>query len=159
MLFGKSTKRMMWLGLALAVPSGIVAAQQPLSNQQAVWKLERSFCDLTRAGDMASAMKLIDPDFLGWGATGGAPMHKADLAKALDAQVASGTRFQACSIQPIASQAVADMVLVQYIVTNVLVDKAGHITQSRNRVAHTWIERGTTWQMLGGMGSRIADTR
>jgi hypothetical protein len=161
-------KRLLQLSFKLSLQCGLLfaailpvaaLAQQPSANEQAVWKLERTFCDDTRDGDMAAAMKLIDPAFLGWGATGGTPMHKDDLAKALDDQAATGTRFQSCDIHPVASHAVDNMVMVQYIVTNVLVDKAGHTTQFRNRVAHTWIQRGDSWQMLGGMGSRIPESK
>jgi hypothetical protein len=84
-------------------------------------------------------------------------MRKADLAKALDDQASTGTRFQACDIQPVASHAVDNMVMVQYIVTDVLVDRSGHTTRFRNRVTHTWIQRGDSWQMLGGMGSRLPE--
>jgi hypothetical protein len=143
--------------LLAAILPAAAFAQQPPTNEQAVWKLERTFCDDTRAGKMVAAMKLIDPAFLGWGANGGTPMHKADLAKALDDQASTGTRFQACDIQPVASHAVDNMVMVQYIVTDVLVDHAGHTTRFRNRVTHTWIQRGDSWQMLGGMGSRLPE--
>jgi hypothetical protein len=144
--------------LAAILPAATVTlAQQPPTNEQAVWKLERSFCDDTRAGKMAAAMSLIDPAFLGWGATGGTPMHKADLAKALNSQATTGTRFQSCDIQPVAGHAVDNMVMVQYVVTDVLVDHHGHTTRFRNRVTHTWIQRGDSWRMLGGMGSRLPD--
>jgi hypothetical protein len=153
-----SFKLALQCGLLLAaVPQAAAHAQQPVLNEQAVWKLERTFCDDTRASKMAAAMTLIDPAFLGWGATGGTPMHKADLAKALNDQVASGTRFQTCDIQPVASHAVDNMVMVQYIVTDVLVDRSGHTTRFRNRVTHTWIQRGDSWRMLGGMGARLPD--
>jgi ketosteroid isomerase-like protein len=153
MVFGKK-RLLLAMAVAATAGGGVAFAQQP-PNEPAVWQLERSFCDHTRAGDLAGAMKLIDPDFLGWGATGTSPMHKADLAQALHQQADSGTRLQSCFIQPVASHAAGDMVLVQYVVTNVLVDKSGHTTQFRNRVTHTWIERNGTWQMLGGMGARL----
>jgi Domain of unknown function (DUF4440) len=146
-------------GLLLAAILPIAASAQSSANEQAVWKLERTFCDDTRAGDRTAAMKLIDPAFLGWGATGGIPMHKDDLAKVLADQAASGTRVKSCDIQPVASHAVDNMVMVQYIATDVLVDRSGHATQFRNRVAHTWIQRGNSWQMLGGMGSHLPESK
>ena len=148
-----------WVLVVLAMGMGAcVAVAQQSESEKAVWSLEQTFCDDSKAGDLASAMKLIDPLFLGWGATGIVPMRKSDLGKALDDQAAKGTRIESCAIEPVASQAEGDVVLVDYRVSTVLVDKDGHTTQFRNRVAHTWINRGGGWQMLGGMGSRLSET-
>jgi ketosteroid isomerase-like protein len=140
--------------LAMWTGAGAAMAQQS-DSEKTVWKLEQAFCQDTKAGNFSSAMKMIDPDFLGWGATGAVPMRKGDLAKALNDQAAKGTRFRSCEIEPVGSRAAGDVVLVEYYVSTVLVDKSGHTAHSRNRVTHTWVKRDRGWQMLGGMGARV----
>jgi Domain of unknown function (DUF4440) len=150
------------LVLSFALSARAAFAQSYL-NEQAAWKLERAFCDDTNSGNLAAAMNLVDPDFLGWGVTGSTPMHKADLAntlaRTLADRAASKTHSISFAITPVAGHAVGNMVVLEYTVTDILVDKAHHTTESHSRVSHTWIQRGDTWKMLGGMSSSASEIR
>jgi hypothetical protein len=146
------------LALSLVLTASATApAQSYFSAEQVVWKLERAFCDDTRSGNLTAAMDLVDPDFLGWGGRAGVPMHKDDLAESLAQTAAersaSKTHSVSFLITPVTSHPVGNMVILEYTVTDILTDTAHHTIETHNRVTHTWIQRGDSWKMLGGMST------
>lgn len=130
------------------------------TREKAVWKLEHAFCKDHLSGDTAGLLSLLDPDFLGWQAGSPVPRGKDYFVQGIKDRASKGIRMESCEIEPLASQVTKNVVVVYYRMTTVSADKDGPATQSYYRITHTWIRnQKDRWQIFGGMGVALADTK
>ena len=136
--------------LSVARPS----AGQQSANEQAVWKLEADYWKYVKAVDLESYRSLWHKDFVGWPSSKSQPARKDHITDWITADTDKGVRLQWFSIQPAASQATENIVIVHYWVTSFWADKAGAGEPPETvRITHTWIKTGDSWQIHGGMSS------
>ena len=134
--------------LSVARPS----AGQQSANEQAVWKLEADYWKYVKAVDLEGYRTLWHKDFVGWPSSKSQPARKDHITDWITAYTDKGMRLQWFSIQPAASQATENIVIVHYWVTSFWADKAGQgEPPDTSRITHTWIKSGDGWQILGGM--------
>ena len=118
------------------------------------WKLETAYWNYVKAVDLDGYRNLWHRDFVGWPSSSSQPARKDHITDWITASTDKGIRLQWYSIQPAASQATENIVIVHYWVTSFWADKAGHgEPPETNRITHTWIKTGDGWQILGGMSN------
>ena len=146
-------KRMLPLvlvGLCAALP----AVGQQSADEQAVWKLETAYWNYVKAVDLDGYRSLWHRDFVGWPSSSAQPARKDHITDWITASTDKGIGLQWYSIQPAASQATENIVVVHYWVTYFWADNAGRGEPPQtNRITHTWIKTGDGWQILGGMSN------
>lgn len=147
---------MRWLllavvGLCAELPMvGQQARQSP--SEEAVWKLEADYWRYVKAADLEGYRGLWHKDFVGWPSFSAQPVRKDHITDWITASTEKGVRLQWYSLEPAASQATENVVVVHYWVTAFWADKAGRgEPPETTRITHTWIKTPAGWQIVGGM--------
>jgi hypothetical protein len=136
-----------------------VALAQQSASEKAVWKLEQLRCHDLVAGDAAGLSSLLHPDELGWPAASPLPQHGDYFVREVRNNAAKGIQTTSCVVDPVASQAIQNVVVVHFRLTMVRVGKDGSRTEQHSRLTHTWIRTGNSWQIIGGMGAALTDAK
>ena len=151
---GALDARLLFLLAVAALSVARPSAGQQSANEQAVWKLEADYWKYVKAVDLEGYRSLWHRDFVGWPSASSQPARKDHITDWIAAYTDKGLRLQWFSIQPAASQATENIVIVHYWVTSFWADKAGEgEPPATNRITHTWIKTGAGWQILGGMST------
>jgi Domain of unknown function (DUF4440) len=140
----------------LCVLSGF--AQQS-AEEVAVWKLEHSYWEDVKAVDLESYIDLWHPNFVGWPSVSPQPVRRDHITDWITANTAKGLHLESYSLEPAASRATENLVVVHYWVTSIWADKDRRGEPHTLRVTHTWMKVGKGWQIISGMSSPEAEVR
>lgn len=133
--------------------AALPAFAQQSANEQAVWKLETSYWEYVKALDLEKYRDLWHSNFVGWPASSSQPARKDHITDWITAFTEKGQKLQWYSLQPAASQATENIVIVHYWLTAFWADKDGRGEPTTMRLTHTWIQTAEGWQILGGMSA------
>jgi ketosteroid isomerase-like protein len=140
----------------LAAFCGAVHARaQQSDNEQAVWKMEKTYWEDVKVLDLDSYRALWHENFVGWPYSSSQPARKDHITDWIAAYTDKGSRLQWFSLQPAASQSTGDLVVTHYWLTAFWSDKAGHGEPATTRVTHTWIKTDKGWQIISGMSAVV----
>jgi ketosteroid isomerase-like protein len=141
------------LAALVLVLSSAALAQQQSADEQAVWKLEHAYWEYVKALDLENYKKLWHPNFVGWPADSPKPAGKDQITDWIKAYTAKGLHLQSYSLEPAASQATENVVVVHYWLTYRWVDKDGKGEPRTNKITHTWIRTPSGLQIIAGMAA------
>jgi hypothetical protein len=141
--------------LVLALCSVIPSVAQDADNEHAVWKLENAYWEYVKALDMDRYKALFHENFVGWPYSNSQPARKNHMTDWIKTHTDKGAILAWFELKPAESQAAEDIVVVDYWVTSLWADKAGHGEPFTQRVTHTWIKTTTRWQIIGGMSAPV----
>ena len=148
--------RIIVLSLAvLMLMSSPALAQQRSADEQAAWKLEHAYWEYVKAVDLENYKKLWHPNFLAWPPSSPKP-EREDNTGWIKALTAKGLHMQSYSLEPAASQATENVVVVFYWLTQQWVDKDGNGEPRTIKVTHTWIRTPSGLQIISAMAAPAA---
>jgi lipocalin-like protein/uncharacterized protein DUF4440 len=136
--------------LVLAVGS---AMAQSSPQQEAVWKLERTYWESVAALDLETYKSLWHANFVGWPWASATPSRIGQVTAWIDDYTSRGLRLHSYSLKQAASQVTGNIVVVHYWITTLWADKDGAGQPTTGRVMHTWINSEKGWQILSGMSA------
>lgn len=125
-------------------------AQKQSAEEQAVWKLEHAYWEYVKSNDLERYKTLWHPNFVGWPSSSTKPARRDHIT---DWITNSELRLKSFTLEPAASQATGNVVIVHYWLTGLWVDKEGRGEPDTLRLTHTWIRTPDGWQIIGGMGA------
>jgi type II secretory pathway pseudopilin PulG len=136
--------------------SGLAVSSQAQSrtseNEQAVWKLEHSYWRYVQNNDLPAYLALWNKNFLGWPSVSAAPVHKDHITDWITSETSKGLAFKFIALKPAAIQVTGNIAVTYYWITSEWVAKDGKLAAKfTDRITHTWIKSGDTWQIIGGM--------
>ena len=130
------------------------------ADEEAVWKLEHSYWEYVKAVDLKGYAELWHPNFVGWPFISDKPVRMdGHVTDWITANRDKGLSLRSFTLEPAASQATGNIVVVHYWVTMTWVDKDGAGEPSTVRITHTWIKGDKGWQIIGGMSAPEANPR
>lgn len=133
--------------------SSTAFAQQQTATEQAAWKLENAYWEYVKALDLENYKKLWHANFVGWPSSSLKPDRKDHITDWIAAYQAKGLHLESYSLEPAASQATENVVVVHYWPTSRWVDKDGNGEPQTVKVTHTWIKTPTGLQIITGMAA------
>ena len=136
-----------------------VFAEGQSVNEKAVWKLEHSYWEYVKAGDLERYRSLWHPNFVGWPSSSAKPARKNHITDWIIKYQKKGLHLQSYYLKPAASQATENVVVTHYWITDRWVDKNGVGKAQPSRITHTWIRTSGGWQIIGGMSAEMAKTK
>jgi len=126
-------------------------AQQ--SDEEAVWKIERSYWEDVKTLDLDAYRALWHPNFVGWPIISAKPVRNENITGWITANTDKGLHLESYTIKPAASQATDNLVVVHYWVTLTWAEKDQKRELNTLRIMHTWIRVGKGWQIISGMSA------
>jgi Domain of unknown function (DUF4440) len=124
-----------------------------------VWRLERAYWEYVRNFDLEHYRALWHSDFVGWPQTSAVPVRKANITDWFMEHKAKGEQLEAPLLEPAASQAFGDnLVVTHYWITAAWAAKGQTPKPGRARITHTWMRTNDVWQIIGGMSAPEAET-
>jgi hypothetical protein len=141
--------------LALGVVVCVVTAfaQQQSAEEQSVWKLENAYWEYVKSLDLERYRSLWHPSFVGWPSSSAEPVRKDHITDWITAATSKGLRLESYTLEPAASQATGNVVIVHYWLTEFWADKQGRGEPDTIKITHTWIRNPDGWQIIGGMAA------
>jgi ketosteroid isomerase-like protein len=130
------------------------SAEEP--SVAAVWSLEGDYWRFVKAGDVESYLTLWHKDFIGWPCHTDHPVGKSQVGEWVreirDKQVA----FTA-ELKREGAQTFGNVVVVHYRSTMVSTYPDGRVEGQgqESKFTHTWVNVGSSWQIIGGMCARL----
>ena len=146
-------KRICFL-LCLLLSARVVFAGQS-AEEQAVWKLERSYWEYVKASDLKSYRNLWHPNFVGWPSSSAKPARKDHITDWITDSTRKGLHLKSYTLKPAASQATENVVVTHYWITEKWVDRDGRGKSDTVKLTHTWIRTPGGWQIIGGMAAPV----
>jgi ketosteroid isomerase-like protein len=131
----------------------LTAFAQQSADEEAVWKLEHSYWEFVKAQDLTSYKFLWHENFVGWPSYSSQPVRKDHIADWMTSYSAKGLHLKSYALEPAASQATGQLVVVHYRVTTVWT-KDGSEQPETLRITHTWLRGEKGWQIINGMSAR-----
>ena len=135
--------------LGLVLPA--FAQQTPA--EEAVWNLEHDYWNHVKALDLKSYRALWNTDFVGWPSVSPHPVHKDQITGWITQETNKGLRLKSYNLKYAASQSFGNIVVDHYWITIVWTGKNGDLPAATDRLTHTWMRVGDSWQIIGGMSS------
>lgn len=145
--------------VTLLVMPGFAQQTARTADEEAVWKLERSYWEYVKAEDLKSYLGLWHPNFVGWPSVSPQPQRKDHITDWITANTAKGLHLTSYALKPADSQATGNLVVVHYWVTLSWGDKNGPGEPHTLRITHTWIRGDKSWQIISGMSSPEPDVK
>jgi hypothetical protein len=141
------------VALIISVGSAFAAKESP--EEQAVWEMEQSYRKYVQVGDLESYRKLWHPKFVGWPNSSARPKKKDHITDWIADYTKKGLHLKSYDLEPAASQAIGNLVVTYYWITDRWVDKEGKGEGKTSRITHTWLRNPAGWQIIGGMSARV----
>jgi len=140
------------LAVLMLMLSSTAFPQQQSADEQAAWKLEHAYWEYVKALDLENYKKLWHPNFLAWPPSSPRP-DRNDNTGWIKALMAKGLHMQSYSLEPAASQATENVVVVNYWLTQQWVDKDGNGEPRTVKLTHTWIRTPSGLQIIAAMAA------
>jgi len=138
----------------LAASSAISNAEtkaQASEDEQAVWRLERSYWGYVQDNDLTAYRGLWHKDFLGWPSVSASPVGKDHITDWITSQTSKGLVFRSMEFKPAGIHFTGNMAVAYYRITTKWQDKDGKGDARTLRITHTWLKDGKDWRIIGGM--------
>lgn len=142
-----STKLFLALfGISFLFFGGVQAFGQEWSaEQKEVWKMEITYWDFFKEGDIKGYMELWHKDVIAWPHWAQKPVGKEALEKAT--AVAPWFKLLSYDLKPLAINIVGNFAFIYYrFNNNVRADNQ----ISSGRIGHIWMKQDGKWQIIGG---------
>ena len=127
-------------------------AQEMTPAQKEVWQMEEVYWSDVKASNADHYASLWHGSFVGWPRDRDQPVGKKELTEAAAKKMADN-RVISYEFLSKAVTVVGNVGVTQYAVKATRAGKNGQNETYTSRVTHTWLRRGNTWQILGGMSS------
>ena len=142
----------LWLAVVLVLAAASAVAQSS-AQEEAVWKLERTYWESVAALDLETYKSLWHANFVGWPWSSATPSRIGQVKAWIDDYTSKGLRLHSYTLKPAATQVTGNIVVVHYWITTLWGDKDGAGQPTTGRVMHTWINSDKGWQILSGMSA------
>jgi ketosteroid isomerase-like protein len=144
------------ISLLLVALVAAAFGQDATSDESQVWNLEKAYWEYVNANDLEKYRALWHEDFVGWPFVSSAPVRKDHITDWITANSSKGIKLQSYSIEQMAIQITGDIAVNHYrIKMNWAKDDGSEKRTDTMRITHTWIRRGGTWQIIGGMSAPV----
>jgi ketosteroid isomerase-like protein len=144
------------ISLLLVALVAAAFGQDATSDESQVWNLEKAYWEYVKANDLEKYRALWHEDFVGWPFVSSAPVRKDHITDWITANSSKGIKLQSYSIEQMAIQITGDIAVNHYrIKMNWAKDDGSEKRTDPMRITHTWIRRGGTWQIIGGMSAPV----
>jgi ketosteroid isomerase-like protein len=129
----------------------------PGKAEQEIWNLENAYWDYVKANDLEKYRALWHDDFVGWPSVSSEPVRKDHITDWITSNTSKGLKLQSYEIERRAIKVTGDIAIDHYRIrvnwTKGKTDEAARTDAVR--ITHTWIRKGNTWQILGGMSAPV----
>lgn len=129
---------------------------QTSSETEQVWAQEEAYWRYVQTNDAQHWAALWSDDFVGWPASKEHPMHRAEGIAEFRAGSSSLSHVTAYQLHRESVEMHSPVVITFYRVTFRIHHADGSESTHSARMTHTWMKRGSTWQIVGGMSAADA---
>lgn len=136
----------------LVVVSPRIFAQDMTPAQKEVWQMEEVYWNDVKTSDADHYASLWHASFVGWPRDRERPVGKKELTEGAAKKMSEG-RVLSYEFLSKTVTVVGNVGVTQYAVKATRAGKNGQNEVYTSRVTHTWLRRGNTWQILGGMSA------
>jgi ketosteroid isomerase-like protein len=144
------------ISLLLVALVAAAFGQDATTDESQVWNLEKAYWEYVKANDLEKYRSLWHKDFVGWPFISSAPVRKDHITDWMTTNTSKGIKLQSYSIEQVAIQITGDIAVNHYrIKMNWAKDDGSEKRTDTMRITHTWIRRGGTWQIIGGMSAPV----
>ena len=119
-------------------------------EQREVWRMEEAYHQYWKDGDVERFMTLWHDDFIGWPDGSDKPTRKDGIRRSFQQSVADGWRLTELRVEGV--QLFGGVAVTHYVTSGVSRDGNESWTE---KITHTWIRFGNTWQIIGGMSAQL----
>lgn len=129
------------------------AFSDAVTDEEAVWDLEKSYWMFVKNNDIKSYRTLWDENFVGWPGFSKTPLGKENIADWIPPLHADPSKVYGYELQREAVRSFGEVVAAHYLVREYFRSaETGQLLEtSFTRITHTWQRRGDTWQIITGM--------
>jgi ketosteroid isomerase-like protein len=144
------------ISLLLVALVAAAFGQDATTDESQVWNLEKAYWEYVKANDLEKYRSLWHEDFVGWPFVSSAPVGKDHITDWMTTNSSKGIKLQSHSIEQMAIHITGDIAVNHYrIKMNWAKDDGSEKRTDTMRITHTWIRRGGTWQIIGGMSAPV----
>ncbi|MCX6285639.1 MAG: nuclear transport factor 2 family protein [Bacteroidetes bacterium] len=122
--------------------------------EEKIWKLEEAYFSNLYKADYKGVLSLVDEQFLGWPGAMLRPIDRNESSSFMRKLVPQPSK---CSFR-IDRQGIRlhdDVALTQYVISVDCPGDTGLTKTTSSRITHTWVKKGYSWKLLGGMSYDI----
>jgi len=130
--------------------------QNPAKEETQVWELEKAYWEFVKGNDLEKYRALWHENFVGWPFVSPKPVRKAHITDWITSNTSKGITLQSYSLEQLAIQETDNIAINYYRIKATWTNSTGaEVKTDRMRITHTWIRARDTWQIIGGMSSRV----
>ena len=140
------------LAIAAIFLASMASATGLTDDEKSVWKLEETYWQFVKAGDVDHYRTLWHDDFIGWPCFEWTPTGKDGVGKWVS-DIHDNHWKLSYSLKPLAMKSFGDVVVVHYAAEYVYDYGDGTMSGAGiwRKFTHTWMKAGNSWQIIGGM--------
>ena len=126
-------------------------------EEEEVWALEKSYYQFVKNNDPVSYLSLFHEGSIGWPTMDLLPKGRDRVSQWIATVHSNPSMEWNYEIERLAIQSFGNVVVVHYrLRAFFLSSQTGEVISSeQNRISHSWLRVGETWQIISGMGGRF----